>query len=155
DDVEVGPGSDPFALQHRFAGTRCCDHDIEPARGVVRLRDRDDVDAALAAHLRGKRLAALLVWAENIDVPDRPHLADGEELRAGLLAGAEEAHSRGIGPGEVPRRDAAGRAGADLAKVIGLHPRQVLAGLAVEQMHVKLRAAAIRYVSLQAHHTER
>ncbi len=86
--------------------------------------DRDHLGLAHLAHLRGETAAAFLVGTVDHDAAHLAHLADGQQLRAGLLAAAEEADLGGVGPGHVLRGHAAGRPGAHLAEIVGLHQGQ-------------------------------
>src|SRR5262245_37783919 len=97
-------GRDPVAFQDGLASTCRGDDDVEPVRRLLRPRYRHDLDAALTAHFRGEVLSSLFVRAEDADVPDRPHLANGDELRARLLPTAEDADRRAILAREVLRR---------------------------------------------------
>ncbi len=123
--------------------------------GHLRARHRFDIALAQLAHLLGELPAALLVGAVDLDVANVAHLANGQELRARLLAGAEQADLLSVVAGHVLGGDAAGRPGAHLAQVIRLHQRQQVAGLAVEKADVKLAALARGAVGLVAHDAER
>ena len=85
----------------------------------------------------GEAAAVLLVGAVDLHPADLADLADGLQLRARLLAAAEQADLGGVGPGHVLRGHAAGRPGAHLAEVVGLHQGQQRAGLAVEEADVE------------------
>src|SRR3989442_146821 len=74
-------------------------------------RNRLDSGVTDPGHLLGKLTATLLVQAVDLHAPNLAHLADGLELCARLLAGAEQAHFAGIHAGHEFTGHAAGRAG--------------------------------------------
>ncbi len=90
DQVEVLPLAHPLAEQHRLAGVRRGDDDVQPLRAPPPASRPGSTSTPVSArHLRSERLPPLRVAAVDVNLLDRPHLAHREELRAGLLAGAE------------------------------------------------------------------
>ena len=109
DRVDVGAVREPIAQQDGITAAGGRDDDVLIAGSVFRARRRLDETLALQRHLRAKAPAILLVAAVNEDALDRAHLANGEELRARLFAGAEEADRAGVGPSQEFGGDVASR----------------------------------------------
>src|SRR5581483_4599490 len=105
----------------------------------------------LAAVLAAERLEPLPVAAVDDHALDpRQRLPDAGDLRGGLPAAADHPEARRAGTREVARRDAGGRAGAQLPELVGLDHR-LEAGLGqLEEEHGEDRAAVGPDVRLEA-----
>src|SRR5262249_25589692 len=101
DGVDVRALGDPVAVKHRFAAARGGDDNALVFGPHLRARHRLDLGLAPLAHFTGEAAAVLLVGAVNLDSADLADLADRLYLRAGLLAGAEQADLAGLGPRHV------------------------------------------------------
>src|SRR5581483_6857554 len=108
---------EPLAAQHRVLRRRDRDDDVLDGRVAVRL-------GGLAAVLAAERLEPLPVAAVDDHALDpRQRLPDAGDLRGGLPAAADHPEARRAGTREVARRDAGGRAGAQLPELVGLDHR--------------------------------
>src|SRR5207244_3706387 len=112
---------DPVAVEHRLAASRGRDDDVLVFRGHLGTRHRLDFGVADAGHLVGETAAVFLGETVNLDAANLADLAHRLELRACLLAAAENADTAGVRPGHILRGHAAGRAGAHLAQISSLH----------------------------------
>ena len=127
-------------------------HDIGAVDGVLRLRDRRDLDAERVAHLRGKSLPMFRIGTEAADQFDLAHRASRHELRPRLPAGAENADRARILAREIFDAEAVGGADPHALHDAVRHDRQRLAVLGREQEHQPGIAGARRGGDLLAPH---
>ena len=110
DGVHVRPGGEPIAFEERLvAGRARADH-----VGVRHIVDVADVRAdAPVTGLVDERPRSLEGPRDDGDVPDGANRKHRLEMRARLHAGAEDHESLGVGVGQVARRQAGHRCGAE------------------------------------------
>jgi hypothetical protein len=156
DGVEVRALADPGSAQHRLAAGRGRDDDVLVLGRLLGTVDGYDLGLTRRTHFRGETATILFIAAVHGDPSHLAHGADGEQLRAGLIAAAEETDLRGVGSSQVLRGDATRGTGPHLAEIVGLHQTQQGAGLAVVEDEVELgRRLAAGGVNLRSHDAER
>src|SRR5262249_28742864 len=91
DRVDVGPLGEPLAVEDWLPAIGRGDDYVLALGGLLRPSHGDHLRLARIAHLGREAAAMFLVGTENLNAANASNLADGQQLRAGLLAAAEQA----------------------------------------------------------------
>ena len=153
--IDVRARFQPVGFEQRLGGGRHGADDGAAAHRFLGTGSGNDSDARRIAHAPAEIGEALAVAGKNLDALERQRGAQGAHVALGLPACTEDAGDPGVRPGQRARRDAARRASAHHAQVVGLDHGAVPSAGRVEQVNVEAVAAAVAGVGLVTEHALR